>query len=418
MKIRSASFTVIVILWMILLPAVNAVSFYDGGVIVNDNHTSLLSDEVTGINITWTSRTQEIPQFVEDNSNAVGDHVVVIGTFPHAFNITQCELTIWNPKTGINEMVISLGSTISYDTYYLDRTNQTYNIKLNGTTAVNDFVIALRENVTICNFFTPNITVNYPIEIDSNIVNLTWFCNDKNEDDENYYSLWLSRDSGVTFVLLMQNITQTWFLWDASNWILANYIVRIRAYSVDMTSENNRLDDPPMSYWPGDSSEAFSGPVAVGSHSDPPSSFQIYTTWLTYEFGSTNNTIKVYYTIYGSPPPPTEIEFSVTDNTTLWIKKVFHPNASSFTINIDGLSVGTHELSISLSYFGPYDREHLTVVVTASNTVPTSSLQDWNPFMQSLAIGISLGSITIIAIVIILSLRLKRNPIVEYIEDI
>ncbi|TFH04982.1 MAG: hypothetical protein E4H14_13615 [Candidatus Thorarchaeota archaeon] len=176
---------------------------------------SVLTDTST-FNITWTSRTQQLPQIVRDNFVIDGDHVVLNATFFPSLNVTECNLTIWNPQTGVNDTISSSGSTIIYDTYYLDRINQTYNIIVNGTTVANDFVILLRENLTICNFFTPDVSLYNPVSLGSDCWNITWSSTDQNADDVHYYSVWLSRDCGVTFVLLQQNVTTTNYFWDSS----------------------------------------------------------------------------------------------------------------------------------------------------------------------------------------------------------
>ena len=54
------------------------------------------SDESTGVNLTWTSLTQQIPQVLENSTKAVGDHVVLNATFPDNENITRCKLHIWD----------------------------------------------------------------------------------------------------------------------------------------------------------------------------------------------------------------------------------------------------------------------------------------------------------------------------------
>ncbi|MGY5879398.1 MAG: hypothetical protein RTV31_04060 [Candidatus Thorarchaeota archaeon] len=423
MRIRSSSLAEIVIFLMILSPIATAVAFFDDGVVVNDKYEYTLSIDECEPNLTWSSRTQIMPQPVENNSVIAGDHVVVNGTFSQALNITQCKLTIWNPQSGINASLSSLGSTIIFDTYYLDRTNQTYNIKVNGTTNTNDFVILLSENVTICNFFVPRTIVEVnSIGTDSLIFNISWCSEDQNENDDNYFSIWLSRDDGVTFVLLAQNYTRTWFIWDSGDWLQGIYLARVRAYSVDFSSSDCRVDDPPLSYWPGDYSDTISNPIDGGDvgWGGPIPNFSINLDTLNYEHGSTGNLISVTLS-FSNRPIPSTIVYSIFNNGSLWIQGEYIPETSydTFTINIDDLSIGTHDLSLSIDYFGPYEREYFTVAVIASTTLTTNSTntnttQNWDFLMQSLAIGISAGSVAIISLVIVLSLRLKRNQVVEY----
>ena len=425
MRMKIAFHGVILVLLVSLFSLFSSVPFLisDSQIFDTDEHAPIysLSEGNSEANLTWTSRTQQVPQLLENESIAVGDHVVLNATFTHTQNVTECKLYIWNIQASVNTTVSCAGSSVALDTYYLDRSNQTYSIMVNGTTSTNDSVIIIWENVSICNFFAPEPIAFSTIEYDDHVFNISWNCEDQNLDDVNYFSLWLSRDGGVSSVLLEQNLTQTWFVWDSSTWLEAEYIAMIRAYSVDYSSSECRLDNPPTSYWPGDYSDITTHPINGGGvgMGGPIPSFSINTNALSYEFGSTGNLISVHLSYYNRPLP-LSIVYSVTDNGTLWIQGeyVLESSEESFTINIDGLSIGTHDLSIAIDYFGPYDREYLTVVVTtptSSNTTTTATPQDWSSFVQALAVGVSIGSVAIITIVIILSIRLRRNRVVEYV---
>ncbi len=421
MRIRIPFHGVILVLLVSLFPLISPVPFLipDSQMLVTNERVPLfsLADDNSEANLTWTSRTQQVPQLLENESIAVGDHVVLNATFLQTQNVTECRLNIWNTQASVNTTVSCAGSSIVLDTYYLNRCNQTYNILVNGTTSTNDSIIIVWENVSICNFFAPKPIAFSPIEYEDLVYNISWNCVDQNQDDVNYFSIWLSRDGGVTFVLLEQNLTQTWFVWDSSTWITGEYIAMIRAYSVDFSSIECRVDDPPSSYWPGDYSDITTYPFDGGGvGSGPLPSFSISTNRSTYEFDSTSNTIIVVFHFYARPPPPS-ITYSVTDNGSLWFQGLYVPESSygSFAINIDGLSVGTHDLSIGFSY-GLNNPQSLTIVVTSptSSNTTTGTTLNW-PLIQAMAVGVSIGSVAIIAVVIILTIRLRRNRAVEYV---
>lgn len=495
-----------------------------------------ISAASNNLNLTWTSRTQQIPQLLENDSKAVGDHVVLNATFPSNENITQCKLHLWdrfffattrplvptslngsfemlidpvecdwvtiqgfeigdfvnvtgnftnsncdfyawdgsvNPleytrsnnllnmesynkpehdsfiwssendtmklacynfdnssignwsvyiEVGNHLTEIEEGSSIELDTYYFINMNQTFSITVTGYTDLNESFETSWENVEICNFFAPDLPAIISTYTSDNIVyNISWNCEDQNLDDVNYYSIWLSRDHGTSFVLLRQNYTQTWFEWNSSDWLEADYIARVRAYSVDYSSGECQLDNPPSSYWPGDYSDAISYPFNGGGVGmmGPLPSFSISTASSIYEFGSTNNTIIVAFTFYIRPPQPL-IDYTVIDNGTLWIQGQYIVESSpgSFAINIDGLSLGTHDLSVRI-YLGTNNLQSVTIVVINSTlliTTTTETPQDWNQLLiQALVVGVSIGSIGVIAAVIILSNRLRRNQVVEYV---
>ena len=531
MRIRITFHGVILVLLVSLFPLISSVPLLiqDSQILDTDEHAPIysLTEGNSEANLTWTSRTQHVPQFLENESIAVGDHVVLNATFPSNENITQCKMHLWdrfffattrplvptslngsfemlidpvecdwvtiqgfeigdfvnvtanftnsncdfyawdgsvNPleytrsnnllnmesynkpehdsfiwssENGIMKLacynfdntsignwsvyievgnhltVIEEGSSIDVDTYYFINVNQTFSIKVTGDTDLNESFETYWENVEICNFFAPELpAIISTYTSDSIVYNISWNCEDQNQDDVNYYSIWLSRDDGYSFVLLRQNLTETWIEWSSSAWLEGDYIARVRAYSVDYSSGECQLDNPPSGYWPGDYSDAISLPFRGGDvgFGRPIPYFSINTNALSYEFGSTGNMISVHLS-YHNRPLPLSIVYSVTDNGTLWIQEeyVIESSEESFTINIDGLSIGTHDLSIAIDYFGPYDREYLTVIVTtptSSNTTTTETPQDWNQLLiQALVVGVSIGSVGIIVVVI----RLKRN---------
>ncbi len=401
MRIRSVGFIVIVILWMMLSPVGSAVSFYGDSEVVNDNPEILSGDEYES-NLTWTSRLEHTQQLVENYSVVAGDHVIINGTFSELLNVTECMLTIWNPETGINATVSNVGSNITFGTYYLDRTNQTYNIIVNGTTNTNDFVIILRENVTICNFFSPNVVVIAPVEvgIDSDIWNLTWSCTDANADDTPYYFVWLSRDAGVTFVLLTHNISSFYYIWDSTDWLQASYMVRVQAFSVDMTSNECSFEDPPESYWPGDYSDGFTPQFENDGFSFPHYLYVSSVDDVTYEYNSQGNSISLTHS--SSVYHPAYVEYTIRDNGSIWIEGTISPSMGeeTLTINIDGLSIGIHQIQIEF---------HMSEFVFVNFTINVTSNAVQSTLIPLIALSITVGAIGGIAVIVIFAIYMKTK---------
>jgi hypothetical protein len=126
------------------------------------------------------------------------------------------------------------------------------------------------------NFFPPVVTVNAPIDLTGDLWNFTWTATDGNMYDTLYFSVWLSSDGGNTFQLRAQNITDTFFVWDADGFLIRDYIYRVRAYDVDASYlvdgvPLSAVDDPPTSYWPGAVGEDISDAFEAGNV-EPPSS--------------------------------------------------------------------------------------------------------------------------------------------------
>ncbi len=348
------------------------------------------------LNFTWTSRTQLTPQALENNSLAVGDHVIVNATFSSLLDIVNCELRIWDPQNEINTTTASSGSSIVFDTYYLSNSNATYNIVVNGTTAVEEHLVFIAENVTICNFFSPQVQVNPLLEVQENLWNISWSCSDLNADDTNYFSIWISRDYNPSFILLIQNITQLTYLWNSTGWLTGDYTVRVRAFSVDSTSAECGVDNPPESYWPGDYSDAFAYPFP---HTGPIPIYYYVTeiSDVTYEFGSLGNIIEV--SLYTSPYVGAEtIDYIVRRNGTDWFEDQVQLSSHEvdFQINIDGLSVGVHNIEIEFLY-----ATHVfTDFVVTVTPVPFSPLIN-----LSIVIGVAGAVVIIISFTIYMKKR-------------
>lgn len=360
--------------------------------------------------ITWTCRTQSEPQLVENNSIVAGDHIIINATFPEIYNIINCTLHIWN---GINYNVSSNETSVTVDTYYLYNQNQSYNILAKGISNTNVTTIIFRENVSVCNFFAPVVTVYPPVVDQENnrIFNITWSSSDLNADDMNYYQVWISTD-WVSYMLIANNITNTWYVWDSSGWLEGEYVVRIRAYSLDFTSELCSVDAPPTSYWPGDFSDGFYYPL----YTDVPT----YTVTISYPadtsyyYGTTGNNVSL--TLVFNSMVPSSLEYDVTNNGTPWFSGNLHPTQHTdlYVFNIDGLPIGIHIISIIFHpYFGDIIRT-FTVTVSESTTSQTTTQSSTNTgsLIFFMTIGISIMTAGVIISKVFFTSRKTKNALV------
>jgi hypothetical protein len=177
-----------------------------------------------------------------------------IGCLNYASTLGNWTLSL---QVGVYKSIIVDGNSAIYDTYTLDSRNQTVNIHVEGTTESNETLVFNYEVVTLSNFFAPEVIVNTPEDLGNEVYNITWSCTDKNANDTNYFSVWLSADDGVSFQLLARNLTSTYYYWDSSGFLSNDYIIRIRAFSVDLVSGLATVDDE-ANYWPGDFADGFS----------------------------------------------------------------------------------------------------------------------------------------------------------------
>jgi hypothetical protein len=170
--------------------------------------------------------------------------------------------------------------TIELDTYYL-LANQTYGILVDSDTGTNLRYSIEATAVTIGNFFAPVVTVPVPVATvgDPNTFDITWSSTDLNADDTTYYSLWLSNNDGLSYMLIAQNLTTTSYQWNSSGWLEDSYMIRVRAYSLDFTVPDLAdVSDPPAGYWPGDFGDGFSEAFDAGDVPPPEPTSEPETT--------------------------------------------------------------------------------------------------------------------------------------------
>ncbi|MHA1577825.1 MAG: hypothetical protein ACTSU3_10730, partial [Candidatus Thorarchaeota archaeon] len=99
MRFRIRKYFVVLLLIFGLL---SSCTFSPTSSVINRDTSLLYSDVISGLdkpNVTWTSRTQLEPQLLGNGSSAIGDHVVLNATFPDNYNVTLCEIRIWNGFT-------------------------------------------------------------------------------------------------------------------------------------------------------------------------------------------------------------------------------------------------------------------------------------------------------------------------------
>jgi hypothetical protein len=221
----------------------------------NQTMNMISSNSSTFIGFTWTSRWESYPQTVTNDSELIGDHVVLNATFlSHEGFIEPFEMTM--NITGINTTITSSENSVVYDTYPA-RSNFSTSIIIRIDNGVNETILKVWNSLFICNFFKPIITVNAPVEMSSHYFNITWFSTDRNEDDTAYYSVWISSDGGETYCFLRQNMTQTFYLWNSTGWLETSYDIRVRAYSVDLSFFGGPFVNIPHDYWPGDYADGY-----------------------------------------------------------------------------------------------------------------------------------------------------------------
>ncbi|MHA1948863.1 MAG: hypothetical protein ACW987_03255 [Candidatus Thorarchaeota archaeon] len=367
---------------------------------------------------TWTSRWQLDFQQVENGSMIIGDHIVISSTW-NEFNDT----VVVDSEPESPDLVV-------FDTYNLLR-NITVNITIFGWNSTHANKVNFT-NIFFGNYFAPNLQVNYPIdqshnpsilelsqipslEIMEGLWNFTWSCTDLNANDTNYYSVWLSSDSGATFQLLQQNVSETYYLWDSDGFLeRSNFVYRVRAYSLDFTmldEFNNTLcstDNPPMSYWPGDHSDAVS-PEFVG---DGPPRYPYPNVYVNHPpdltFNENQEGKEIVWELNADSSGVSDVLIlyklylngTFHDDETIWIA----PSSTvQITLNINEFTHGVYEFVITfsnpgyMSHYGSFSLD--TIIVTI--------LADTSTFF--LGVGIGGGIVVGFAVLSILRLATRKK---------
>ncbi|MFX1483042.1 MAG: hypothetical protein ACFFCP_07620 [Promethearchaeota archaeon] len=359
-------------------------------------HDASLQSEIP-FSLTWTSRWQSEPQLVTNGTIATGDHVVLNATF-NIPDIIRVDLLVNDSISSNHEVLLNAsGQQLTYDTYLFGTgQNMTTNITVWGHTLSNVTFTFYYLNVAINNFFAPNLEVYSPIEIapppstyslaqfspTRSVWTFTWSCTDLNANDTNYYSVWLSADRGMTFLLLQRNLTENYYVWDSTGFLeLDSYIYRVRAYSLDFTIQdefNNSLcsvDAPPQSYWPGDYADGIStefSNTGPGAQDGPPNIAVNHPSDLFFLENEKNRRIVWGLSADASGDQVASVSYTVFMNGSAHFSgsiEIAPSTTKNVTLNIDDLSVGVYEFTIrflNLAY--PLIVVEDTIIVTISSS--------------------------------------------------
>ncbi|MCK4567182.1 MAG: hypothetical protein KAU48_07725 [Candidatus Thorarchaeota archaeon] len=346
--------------------------------------------------------------------------------FLGCLNYEGTEIGNWtlNFQVGIDAIVSVNASSIEMNTYYITGRNQTCTVSATGYTDLNESIMLIREQVRICNFFAPNVTI-YPIETlpsDSRTYNITWSSTDRNADEVNYYSVWLSSNEGTSFMLIASNLTRTWQLWNSSGWLEDDYIFRVRAYSIDLTvSGMADLSDPPAGYWPGDYGDGLSFSISTCGPSRPLTDVGVnQPSDIMYEQGATGNCIVWRFINYSySYYYPAVLTYEIYRNSELLTRSriYFQYEGPALSVNIDGLQDGVHNYTLyyeNPGASGGYVQDVVFVIVNKplfNTTTNTTSANPFVPILLQTFLVISIPGAALIALIVLVNKGFDRDII-------
>ncbi|MHA2148740.1 MAG: S8 family serine peptidase [Candidatus Thorarchaeota archaeon] len=153
------------------------------------------------------------------------------------------ELSV-DTRLGLDEDRVS-GGEMEMDSYYL-LANQSYSVLVDSDTGTNLRYSVEVPNIFLGNYFLPDVNVVSVTDLGAGLHNFTWTCTDLNADDTNFFSIGLSSDDGVSYQVLARNVTDFFYVWDSSGYLEGDYSLRVRAFSVDLTTTIPEIG------WPSD----------------------------------------------------------------------------------------------------------------------------------------------------------------------
>ncbi|MBN2230109.1 MAG: SRPBCC domain-containing protein [Candidatus Thorarchaeota archaeon] len=289
-------------------------------------------------------------------ANREGTLAIGILDFDSAVGNYTIEVEVGNQAFASNN-----GSEVILDTYYAFKSNETLNGIITGFTDTNDTTLHHLYNFTICNFFSPVLSLYHIYDLGDDDYNILWNCSDSNMDDINLYSIYLSNDGAYTFQLLANNLSSASYIWDSTGWLYTTYYFRIRAYSVDPTYYTTPHLLTIDTYWPGDYTDLLVGPYYGGSTNiDPPPVDIIKNVFLlspedtSLEEASADCFIRWDLIFSNGQNFPAGFSYTITcDGIEAVVGYWSYGSVNSITFDASELSPGVH--SITLSYTNPGD---------------------------------------------------------------
>ena len=158
---------------------------------------------------------------------------------------------------------------------------------------------------------------------------------------------------GVSYLLIANNLTQTFYLWDSTGFILSDYRIWIRAFSVDVSVFAGPFNDIPADYWPGDYGNGFIY-VQSGNHIPWPAFVTIvHPSDMTFHFGELGNNLTWNLIFSSSGVTPSEITYIISHNESRYLVETIEITGGenpSTSLALDEFSVGLHIFTLELSY--------------------------------------------------------------------
>ncbi len=183
----------------------------------------------------------------------------------------------------LSDEVESDGSSVYFDTYQF-LSNASRHVEVTVYTDTN-MSYTYHYDFTFENFFSPAIT-NLTVVGDGAVKYITWDVEDRNAQDEHFCEVLLSFDYGLSFMLMMKNITTNSYTWDSTGWLFRDYEIMVRVFDNDPYENPDAIHTG--DYWPrlGDIETV---PVTAGTEFHSDSDWTTWDCWSSYYYDSSSS---------------------------------------------------------------------------------------------------------------------------------
>ncbi len=347
-----------------------------------DNTTWTYVNNLVG-GVMSTGAHPEVGSFTADR-----DGEIAVGCFDYDLSAGTWTLTV-DTRVGLD--IPAVGPEVTFDTYWFHE-NITLQLQISAATGTNFDLEVSYPYLTFCNFFAPRLhTIN--VAVNGSVADIYWTQSDRNRDDELFFDVLISADSGYTYQLLASRLTSSYFSWNAAGFLARNYKIKVRVFDND--PDVNPDAAATGIYWMGLRDEIESSEIYIDSgYTEDLQPNISHPLNLMYVEGDTGNWI--VWTLNGTNP----YTFEVTKDDELVKFGYWNTTGETVRVCVDGLSPGIYRFDLTATNtFGRSTIDSVRVTVSNySGVLPPGGPGTGFDILGTIGAVVTGASITVIVI--------------------
>lgn len=310
-----------------------------------DNSTWISNFGITGLDMATAAIHVERASFIAEREGSI-----MVGIYSYDHQPGYYDLIVDTSDT-VSEVVE--GNTVMYETWHWG-SNVTLALDFTAETLGGSLIETSLSNVTFQNFFSPEVS-EVQIVADGVLRYITWEIRDRNVYESHTYEVRVSLDGGVSYQLLATGIGETSYVWNTGGF--DNYevcIVEVRAL------DSNNLQN-----------SGFSSEFSIGANADFTGLFWYAISSRgnqSYIWGHNNNNVTWQVWIENRNLMAYEIAIDGIVTNSGWT------TGEEFIVSADGLDMGQHTFSLTLSIDGANRTNTIYVTVLPNPELTTNQI--------------------------------------------